>query len=212
MFRVIVATNPADDPATKMLSFWHKQVVTLAKEQKDIKVFELTREKTNKQNLTELIEKNNPHLVILNGHGSNDSVFGFSQNILIRCGENEILLKEKIIHALSCNSGKELGPQCVKVGAKAFIGYKEEFKMMYLKENDNDEFAKLFLGPAFEVVFSLIRGFSVQKAFNNSQRKYLENLKLVIMENKPVFNVAVAPLLYHDLIHQVCLGDGSASF
>jgi len=74
------------------------------------------------------------------------------------------------------------------------------------------EIAELFLGAAFEAVFSLIKGLSVKDAFDNSQKMYLKNLQYTIAANNPFLNSAVAPHLYHDFIHQVCLGDGNACF
>lgn len=218
MSRIIIATNPANDKVTQYLGAWQGEVVSLTKRQKDTFIFELNREKTNKKDLINLIEEKNPQLVIFNGHGSYDSVFGFDGGFLIKAEENENVLMKRIVHSLTCSSGKVLGPSCIKIGALSYIGYKEEFKIVYLmnqntkKEKLEDKIAGLFLGPAFEAIFSLIKGYSAQKAFANSQKKYLENLKYSIAENNPGLNTAVAPRLYHNLIHQVCLGDGNSFF
>ncbi len=218
MGRIIVATNPANDIETLYLDAWHNEVVNLVKEQKDTIIFELNKEKTNKKDLTELIKAKNPQLVILNGHGSYDSIVGFDGGILIKSEENEDILRKRIIHSIACSAGKVLGPCCIKIGALAYIGYKEEFKITYLKNKNTreekfaDGIARLFFEPAFEAVFSLIKGNTAQEAFNISQIKCLENLKLTIAKNNPGLNTAVAPRLYHNLVNQVCLGDGNASF
>jgi hypothetical protein len=218
MSRIIVATNPANDAVTQYLDAWQTEVVNLAKNQKDTIIFELNKEKTNKKDLIELIKEKNPQLVILNGHGSYDSVFGFDGSVLIKADENNDILIRRIVHSLTCSSGKVLGSSCIKIGTLAYIGYKEEFKIAYLnnrntkEEKFNDEIAGLFLEPAFEAIFSLIRGCSALEAFHDSQKKYLKNLNFAIAANNPGLNTAVAPRLYHNFIHQVCLGDGSACF
>jgi len=218
MSRIIIATNPANDIVTQYLDAWQNEVVNLAKRQKDTFIFELNREETNKESLAELIKEKSPQLVIFNGHGSYDSVFGFDGGFLIKADENESVLIKTIVHSLTCSSGKILGPSCIKIGALSYIGYKEEFKIVYQNDKNTkiemfeDEVARLFLGPAFEAIFSLIKGCSAQEAFANSQKKYSENLQYSILKNDPRYNIAVAPRLYHNLIHQVCLGDGASFF
>jgi hypothetical protein len=218
MSRIIVATNPSCDMATEYLDVWHTKAVNLAKEQADTYIFELNKEKTNKQELTELIIQKNPQLVILNGHGSYNSIVGFDGSFLVKSEENEDILAKRIVHSVACSAGKELGPCCIRIGSLAYIGYKENFRMLHKlnqntkEEKNNDEIAELFLGAAFEAVFSLIKGLSVKDAFDNSQKMYLKNLQYTIAANNPFLNSAVAPHLYHDFIHQVCLGDGNACF
>lgn len=218
MNRIIVATNPANDEVTQYLDAWHDQVVDLSKKQKNTFIFELNKEETNRKELTDLIKDKNPQLVLFNGHGSYDSVFGFDGSALIKFNDNEDMLIKKIIHSLTCSSGKILGPSCIKTGALSYLGYKEEFKIVYLRnqttkeEKYNDVYAKFFLEPAFEPIFLLIKGHSTQEAFNGSKKKYLDNLKYVIASSDPILNTAIAPRLYHNLIHQVCLGDGNACF
>ena len=216
MIRIIIATNPADDQVTEYLDAWHKKVVNFAKKQANTQIFELNKKEANRISLTELIERKNPHLVIFNGHGSYDSIFGFDQGILIKCDENEILLKNKIVHALACDSGKKLGPQSIKVGALAYLGYKEQFKFAFInnsnEEKSQDKIANLFLEPAFKVVFSLLQGFSAKKAFDESQKACLNNLRSVIAKKSLKLNQAIAPRLFHNLTHQVCLGSDEAYF
>jgi len=83
MTRIVVATNPADDLATEYLDAWHKRVVDFAKNQPNTEIFELNKEKANKEDLTKLIEEKKSQLIIFNGHGSHDSIFGFNQGVLV---------------------------------------------------------------------------------------------------------------------------------
>ena len=61
------------------------------------------------------------------GHGSPDCVTGGNREVLVKVGENENILDSTIVHSLSCSSASILGPKSVKAGAKAFIGYNQDF-------------------------------------------------------------------------------------
>jgi hypothetical protein len=217
MLKVVVATNPAHDRITEYLDAFFDDVIKKIEKNSNIIFFELKGSAANKEELTKFIEKKNPHLVLINGHGSYDSVAGFEKGVLIKCNDNEELLKNRIVHSLSCDSGKELGPKCVSIGTLAFIGFQEEFKMVHLNketkaEKRNDEIAKLFLGPAFEAVLALIDGKTVASSFEQSQGLYKNNLKLVLASNDTNLNTGVASRLYHDWKHHVCLGNGNVCF
>lgn len=217
MSRIILVTNPADDSPTKYLDSWVQKIVNLAKKQKDTFIFELRKKRANKNKLIQLIENKKPQFVIFNGHGSNDSITGFNQKVLIKCNENEYLLKGKIVHSLSCNSAKKLGPRCIKIGTSTYIGYKEEFKLVHLNKSSNrerleDEVAKFFLKPAYEAVIALIEGATTKNAYERSQKMYLKNIETLITSSLPKYNTVVASHLFHNLEHQVCLGSKKAYF
>src|SRR5207302_611826 len=118
---------------------------------------------------------------------------GFNQETLIRCGENEQLLKDAIVHAMSCNAGKTLGPQAIKIGSVAYIGYNEEFKLTHLDkrargEQLKDDIARLFLEPAYEVIIALIEGNTVGEAYKRSRRMYADILTQLSTSNNPALN------------------------
>lgn len=216
MSRIIVVTNPAHDVVTQYLDAWQEEIIGLAKKQKDTLIFELNGASTTKKDLTNLIEQKNPQFVIFNGHGSCDSIFGFQGCCLIKAEDNDNILAKKIVHSLTCSSAKILGPQCIKIGTLSYIGYDDDFEMYHLnkgtkKERRGDGIANLFLEPAFEAILSLVKGCPTEIAFNNSQNKYLSNLKSVIARNDPDLNI-IAASLYHNLRCQTCLGDGGACF
>ena len=219
MPRIILVTNPANDndQPTKYLDSWSELIIEAVKKQKDTFIFELKKERANKQELTQLIQKEKPRLIVFNGHGDSKSITGFDQTVLIRCDDNEHLLKEKIVHSMSCDSGKELGPKCVKLGTLSYIGYSEEFKLAHLDKQTNqerldDQVAGFFLRPAFEAILALIEGVTAGEAYGRSQKIYTENLRTLTTSHLTEFNTNVASRLYHNLKYQVCLGDSKASF
>jgi hypothetical protein len=217
MSRILVVTNPSDDRVTEYLDSWSAKAIDLAKAQPDTFVFELRKEQANKAELVKLIEDKKPHLILFNGHGDHDFITGFDQEVLIKSGENEELLKNIIVHAMSCNAGKTLGPEAIKIGSVAYIGYKEEFKLTHLNKTTKaeqlaDDVAKFFLEPAYEVIIALIEGNTVEQAYQRSRGIYADNLTSLMTSTHPDINPTIVSRLYHNYLHQVCLGNTASTF
>ena len=198
------------------LSLWFEKVVQAVNNQDDVVVFELKNTDSNKKKFLQTIEKENPKLVIFNGHGGNKYISGFNNEILVRCDDNEELLSGKIIHSMACKCASVLGPRCVSLGTKCFIGYKEDFHLWNnlgktKAEQLADSTASLFLGPAYEAIIALIEGNTSGQAFERSQAKYKENLRILLTQNNPEL-ITITASLFHNLKNQVCLGDNSAVF
>lgn len=216
--RIILITNPAHDKATEYLSSWCDGIrASIVNLPSNTSVYELKGDDVIKEKLTKLVEEKNPHLILFNGHGASKIILGFESNILISCDDNEVLLKDRIIHSLSCDSGKELGPACISLGTKAFIGYKKEFKFVHLGKITSslqykDPLADLFLRPAFEISKALLEGNTVKQAHERSQKMYSDNLQLLLTSTDPNLNTIYAGRVYHNMINQVSLGDQNISF
>jgi len=62
------------------------------------------------------------------GHGNYSTYTGHHGNAVLRVGAySSYEVKDKIIHLLSCQTARYLGPDTVKNGAVAFLGYIENF-------------------------------------------------------------------------------------
>lgn len=218
MPRIVVVTNPAHDLATKYLSSWSTEIInSIANLPPDTNISELKNSDVTKENLTRLIEKKNPHLILFNGHGSDKLIGGFKSNILVAYNDNESLLYGRIVYSLTCNSGKELGQKCVSIGTKSYIGYREEFKLVHRGETTSDlqykdPIADLFLRPAFEVSKALLEGETVETAYKRSQKIHADNIELLLLSSDPNLNTILVGRVYHNMIYQVTLGDQDASF
>lgn len=217
MSRIMVVTNPSDDRVTEYLDSWSEKAVNLAKAHSDTFVFELRKENANRSEFVKLIEEKKPQLILFNGHGNHDFITGFNQDVLIRCGDNEYLLKDAIVHAMSCNAGKTLGPESIKIGTVAYIGYKEEFKLTHLNkqtktEQLKDDVARLFLEPAYEVIIALIEGSAAEEAYKRSRSMYADILTSLLASDHPSLNPGAASHLYHNYQHQICLGNMASKF
>jgi len=118
-------TRPNHDKVTSYLFEWTKEI--LKTNQNNIQFFNLGGNNANREKVESYLKKQAPSLVLFNGHGDDNFICGFKDEILIEAGKNEGLLKGKVVYALACSSAKKLGPIAVEKGAEVFIGYKNPF-------------------------------------------------------------------------------------
>lgn len=215
--RVAIITNPAYDEVTNYLYAWSEELINSATSNPgSFSIHELNKDEVNRENLIQLVEEKNPHLILFHGHGGSAEIYGFEHNVLIACDDNEELLKSRIIYSLTCDSGKKLGPKCVSLGTKAFVGYKKEFKFAHLGMGTkalqrSDILAKMFLQPAFEISKAFLEGSTLEQAYRKSQIMYANNLQILLTSSNPTISQTYASGLYHDMINQVALGNPSCS-
>ncbi|MFH1413189.1 MAG: hypothetical protein ABIG10_04190 [bacterium] len=214
-YKVLLITRPDHDKATRYLSAWSDKIIQMAGV-KDIPVFDLKRKKANKEDLTSFLKKKDPALVILNGHGNIDEVTGHNNKLLVKAGENEHILKGRIIYALSCSSALILGKKSISAGALSYIGYEKDFMLC----NDShkiarplqDKVAKLFLEPSNQICKSLLKGNTCGKASENSKKIFAKNIRMLLSSDAPLGSSEYAKFLWWDMKAQVCLGDMEATF
>ena len=104
MGRKLLITRPEHDAGTNYLSKWSKKIIDLAVD-RGIKVIDLHREKASRNRVIGTLEKTGTKLVILNGHGSDNSVHGHNNEVILKEDDSKAV-KDKIIYARSCRSAK----------------------------------------------------------------------------------------------------------
>lgn len=206
----ILITRPAFEQVTSYLFAWNENVVATAK--KNFIVFDLKNKDATRANLEKNIKNENPELVILNGHGNYDAITGDKEEVLIQVDDNEEILKNRVVYAMSCETAKNLGPSCVEHGAKAYIGYDEVFVFYTTKGVEKtplkDKRAAYFLNPAMEINYCLLQGQNAGDAHKTSVNAFKYNIqKLSSSSSKESYLVRY---LLWDVNHQKCLGDKNA--
>lgn len=213
MIKTILITRPRYDEPTNYLYYWAGLIIKEA-QKKNYRVLDLDGQKANLKDFSGRIKKTQPELVVLNGHGSVDTIAGHDGQVLLSVDKNESLLSNKISYALACSSAKKLGKCLIEKGAKSFIGYEEDF--IFLHEKDklsrpiNDKTAGLFLEPSNLVASTLIKGNTAKEAYDRSQKEFRHNIRRLVVSESPQEDKSPITWLYWDMIHQVCLGDNSA--
>ncbi len=210
---VFLITRPDYDPPTKYLSQWSEEIIEIAKS-KGHEIIDLKNKKATKKELTSRLAKLNPNLVVLNGHGSEDSITGQDQEVLIKAGENHDILHSRITYAVSCSSGKSLGPKSVEAGNSTFIGYDDDFVFTSdrkcLSRPLEDKRAKPFMEASNHVAISLLKGHKALDASNRSKEMFKKSFQKLLSSNADPNSLQDARFLWWNMTHQVCLGNGEA--
>jgi len=206
MPHAIAITRPFYDDTTSYLHRWNLEVVKHARITSS-SVADLDRKRASRKELESVIKKLNPEILILNGHGAQDCILGQDNEVLVKVGENEYILKNSIVFSLSCSSAKTLGPASIKVGTKAYIGYKEDFIFAYTDgystRAEQDPLAKLFLEPTNKIAMSLISGNSPEDSHQRGLNAFSKNLQQVLLSDSS--EGYIARFLFWDLTNQTCL-------
>lgn len=208
---IFLVTRPEHDDTTRYLSVWCKESIKLA-EEKGFEVIDLHLEKANRKEIEGRLKKLNPAFVMLNGHGDEEIVTGHRNEPLIVLGENESLLKSKMIYALSCKSAKVLGLKSIDSGAISYSGFDDDFVFAFEPEKMSrilqDDTANLFLEPSSLFVQSVIKGNSIKESAD--KMKALMGKNFVNSLSGDSKDTDIARFLWWDLKHFVSHGDVNA--
>lgn len=214
MNKGIIITLPRHEYAVDYLAISSKSVIEEANK-KGIKVKELKDKGANRENFEAVINSLNYKMVVFNGHGSEDTILGYKNMLLVQAGVNDVLLKGRITYARSCWAGCILGEVCMKNDSEGcFIGYKLPF-MFYIDDTwrsnpSKDNVAPIFLEPSNLVPISLIKGNTALQAHKKSKTQILKTINTVLRENgKEAF--LFAEKLWNNYAGQVLIGNGSAT-
>ncbi len=212
MNKTYLITRPEHDGTVHYLSHWSKETISLA-EKNGMKVLDPDKENANRQKFESMINKMAPDLVMLNGHGDVNMVAGHANQPLVMVGQNEGLLKAKIVYALSCRSSKTLGPKSIEAGAVSYTGFDDDFIFSYEPENISrplkDETAKLFLEPSNLFIDSLIKGNTVEESRKRTESLLKRNLLRSL--GSTVADASLARFLWWDIRHFVSHGNTGAA-
>lgn len=205
---MFLITLPDFEVATRYASKWAERVAEYAKKQKNIEVVSLVRDKANKKNVEGYLKKQPINLVMFNGHGDNETIYGHNNEVLIKKDVNASLLKSKIVYVVACNCASSLGPHSVDFGCNAFIGYKRPFSIaansIYIHNPLSDDRAKPFFEASNCIVVSLLKGHTVKEACNKSKQLIMDSIKRLLTSQATSDDLMDASLLswnYTNLVH-----------
>ncbi len=208
MVKTYLITRPEHDDTTHYLSKWCEETITLARS-KGLKVLDLHREKAVRKEFEERIDKLSPRLIVLNGHGDTDKVTGNNKEPILVAGDNEGLLRDKIVYAISCSSAKLLGPKSIEKGTINYSGYDDDFIFFYDPNNItkplSDETAKLFLEHSNLFIESMIKGNTIRESKQRAENKLRENI--VNLSSSSSTDSNLIRFLWWDLVHFVSHGN-----
>ncbi|MDO8618314.1 MAG: hypothetical protein Q7R49_00030 [Candidatus Daviesbacteria bacterium] len=206
-------TRPNHDLATTYLFYWSKPLVEIAKNE-GIQILDLAQKKASLGTLSSYIENRKPRFIFLNGHGGPDYVCGYDDEVIVNLDNCKELLNGTIVYARSCESGLLLGPECIKTGTLAFIGYSRKFIVGYLEEKQtrplNDNVAKLFLEPSNLIALYIMRGNSVKIACEKARSLMIRNFTYMLSRSASSDEKDAAVYLWSNIKHLVTWGNTEA--
>lgn len=140
-------------------------------------IVELIGNDANPAKIKDALATLNPIVFSGCGHGNYTTYSVECTTVLMRVGDAEVdLLKDRVVHLNSCQTGAELGPAIIDAGAVAYCGSNESF-WFYVGDDANTTRAvqSPFLAEwQFDV--SLLQGKTVGEARADQLAKYEEEL------------------------------------
>lgn len=194
------------DKVNRYIYAWCEELLAFAK--KNWAVYELSGHKANRKNVESYLKKQKPSLVILNGHGTADTVLGHNhQDLISTQHQNEHLLQGMNVFIRACTAGLILGKTIKKKGANGFIGYKIPFSFWHdptanLSHPLQDLDAEPFRVCSNQVAISLLKGHTVREAHNLSIATYKRVISELLTSSST--RAYVVPELIANMRNQVC--------
>jgi len=134
------------------------------------------------------------------GHGLYDTFTGHQGDVVFRVGEfQKAEVSRKIVHLLSCQTARELGPDFVREGCAAFFGYDENFTFHF-------DFAEIFFECDAEIDLAFAEGLTAKQVVARVKRLFERH----IADLRDAGHVYVAATLRFDLDHLRSPADGRA--
>lgn len=128
------------------------------------------------------------------GHGTYTSFLGFSEEAVFSIGSYAPdQVAGKIVHFLSCETARQLGPAFVADGCLAYVGYDENFTF----DQDSGE---IFFACDAQFVLGLADGLTVDAAVNRAKAAYSQAIADLIAQNTPK-SIEVSQWLKYNLLH-----------
>ena len=208
-------TRPTHEIRVTYLFHWGKEILEFAKK-KSINFTDFKNGKANRKDVEKYLKKQNPRLVLFNGHGNTSMICGHDDEPLIISNENEDLLNSKITYAIVCDAAKKLGKNAVKKGCDAFIGYEGPFGFVRDASRECNPFKDKFAEPFKEIsniiVTSLLKGDSVEESVEKSKHLTSELIKKYSTSDAEPGFKDIRFWLFWDKFFLNFIGDPTAKF
>ena len=214
MAKTILITRPNHEVTTNYLFYWSQTIINFCVN-RGSNLIDLDGKRANKTELEHVVSKTRPKLLILNGHGNEKTVTGHDNQPIVIAGKNDSLLSSAIAFVRACRCALELGPKSIKSGAKAVIGYSDDFVFpvddRHISNPLTDVDAGTFLEASNQVAISLLKGHTVLESNERSKGYYKKAISKFSNSDATSDQASLVPYLVWDYQHQVCLGDLQAT-
>ena len=201
--------NPKDP--THITYQWGKDIIDYALT-RGVDVLDITDPWVEYQNITPLLTKHRPDLIVYTGHGCNNYLAtqngcsftnGFPEDVCTQqCNKspNLRLFKNAVVVTFSCHSASRLGNCAIRYGARAYMGFTDY--MMFTTDSLKSE--NVFRDALLPMATEIIDGKTVGEAVRGTKARLYEATR----QWKPVKFMSI-PLMWNHEYMEV-LGDMDA--
>jgi len=161
------------DPVTQNATPYRKNNVHTAFKKRGFCTIELEGVNNDRTHFVSVAKSKRVVYISGIGHGNPTTYTGYNNvPILTKCNYDPAEVQGKILHLLSCQTAKELGPDVIKKGAKAYAGYYENFTFVYDQPGTPINEMELFwvCDSAFDLMMAY--GATVETAHNTTIASY----------------------------------------
>ena len=205
----VLITRPEFDVPTFYLSKWSKYIIKECRS-KGTELLDLSKSRSNREEVESMIESHQPNLLVFNGHGDENTIFGHKNKPIID-EKNLGILKEKIVYTIACKAAKNLGKIAVKNGTKCFIGYSEKFTFIRNPEMVSrplkDGYAKPFFMSTNKIPISLIKGNTAGESIDRAKNEFRKWMIRIRAEDQIPENDWILRALLWDISSLTLLGE-----
>lgn len=202
----LLITRPRYDPATHYLFHWSGIILERAKNRVGARIKSLDKGKVVKRTFQSYLLRQPVDVVVINGHGSAESVCGQDGEVILSIHDGTDLVKGKSFFVRACDAGSLLGPDMIKKGALGFIGYTQPFIFTHREDSFSKPLEDELAGPILEcsnqVGLSLVKGKSVEEAQEESMNKYKRKVDELSSSDSGLSYLL--PFLFWNMSCQVC--------
>jgi len=173
MVKKILFTRPCHDLETEYLHCFSEKLIKEIKLIGEYNPINLEDGDATRKNFEKAMRKSNPRLVVLNGHGTKDSICGHDDEVIVD-EDNIDLFDSKIVYAIVCDSLNGIGLDATtRGGADAFIGYESEFMIIIdpthtatpKKDKNSEPFRQVYV----KLIIALVSGLSVEESIEKTK-------------------------------------------
>jgi len=197
--KILVVRNDYD-MITHYMFEWSRPLISEAKS-KGFLVSCVDGKNVTKSQLSSRIGTVDYKFIIMNGHGTSDTFFGYGNNKSISLKDASIF-RNKIVFVRACDCVDVLGREAVTKNCTAFIGYKYEFMNVRLTETDLRPQRDPITKPIWEISNTvpqyLIRGRTVSSSIQAARRRATKEMVKLLASSEPGANEALKAIIIND--------------
>lgn len=199
----VVITRTQFDLPTSYGYYYLSEVIRKA-ESLGFSVIDLSDELDTKEGLIDALVYSDPVLFIGMGHGSTTAFSGHLKEILIQAGVNSDWMSQRLSYLISCWTGAYLGPEIIKRGGLAYIGFNKRFWWAVDAEDPipaTDTYARDFFSVINSISFNILEGKTLRESLAAAESLIYEYItKWMDSDDDAAPAVIVSLLDLHDYI------------